>query len=116
LTPCDRCQLDYWPDPHCPDCHRTWYGLEECHCASCHEHFSSDTVFLAHQTEDACRDPGRLAKTDGTALLKQVERKGGPVWVTNDHRVHPQKALRDRGARLGGDVTPTPATTTRATP
>jgi hypothetical protein len=74
---CLTCAKEYWLHPHCPDCHRDWYGQATCHCVSCHQTFSSDRAFLMHQLADECQEPA-------TRGLKQVDRKGGPVWVRDE--------------------------------
>jgi hypothetical protein len=59
-------QQEYWPDfSHCPDCHRTWHGLDECHCASCHSHFGSDSAWcIRWQVE--CRNPATMLESQGS--------------------------------------------------
>lgn len=90
---CRACAMDYWPDlSHCMQCHRTWTSLAESHCAACHEHFGSDSAFLAHQVRDECRPPP-------TRGLKAVERKDGVVWVSD--REWSQDALRAWRGRAG---------------
>lgn len=70
----------YGPDfagERCRDCHRSWTGLAECHCAGCHQHFGSDSAFDLHQVGDEviCRDPATLIDRHGAPRLKVVERK-----------------------------------------
>jgi hypothetical protein len=75
---CNLCELEHWPDfSHCPDCHFTWpisaHAL--CHCAACHESFSTDTSFLAHQDRlGSCRNPAEIPD------LTLRERRYGSVW------------------------------------
>lgn len=103
MTTCATCSLDYRPESHCSGCHLTWYGLEECHCPTCHEHFSSDSGFLMHQTSDACDDPAALTTEGGRPKLKQVERRGGLTWVKSDERAYPQEPVRGVGGGLGAE-------------
>jgi hypothetical protein len=95
---CLTCQRDYWEHPHCPDCHRTWHGHAECHCAECHHHFGSDTAFLVHQAAGECRDPATILDGQGEPRLKPVKRKDGLVWVSNRDR----HALRGLASGPGG--------------
>lgn len=83
---------------HYRDCHRSWTGLAECHCAGCHRHFGSDSAFDIHQigVDAVCRDPATLFDRHGTPRLKAVERKSGMVWVGVSSQPPPQ-----------GEVTPT---------
>lgn len=63
----------------CGGCDRRWTGLKECHCATCHEHFSTVTNFDAHRVNGRCVKPAK-AKIGGRSL-KAVERSHGTVWV-----------------------------------
>ena len=108
---CDVCRHDYWPHAHCPDCHRSWFGLEQCHCVVCHQTFASDEVFLRHQTDGGCVDPGTILRKDGTPRFERVDRKGGPVWVRRDDRPRPHVTPRDGGGPLGDVGMPCPART-----
>lgn len=77
----------------CADCGRQWEGLKECHCASCHESFSTEANFDRHRVFDRdgdwssrrCLTPAELAaltNRNGTPVLAQSQRKHGFVWVS----------------------------------
>ena len=38
-------------------CGARWGGAGRCHCAGCHETFSSDSAWTRHRRGLACRDP-----------------------------------------------------------
>jgi hypothetical protein len=96
-----------WPPDHvgthCRDCHRSWRGLKEAHCAACHEHFSSPAAFdrhlrhrrmtvtspRSHRVENelvtTCIPAADFTKPRGKAgkpLLVASERQGQRLWVT----------------------------------
>jgi len=49
-------------------CGARWSGLATCHCAACHESFTSVSGFDAHRTGEACKDPAAIgmARADRT--------------------------------------------------
>lgn len=70
----------------CGGCDTVWFGQGICHCATCHETFSTIQHFDAHRSQRGergeCLDPGALkvskGKYEGQPLLKR--NKTG-VWV-----------------------------------
>lgn len=74
------------------ECGRKWTGHSECHCATCHEHFTNDSAFLRHlaspQSDDACYPPSEANRRDGTPALVQTERVHGLTWMVRDDREH----------------------------
>jgi len=82
--------------PVCIDCGRKWTGHAEAHCASCCQHFTSDSAFDRHlapvHSDDDCYPPEIFVKRDGSPLFEQIERKHGPVWRIAETREHPFKA------------------------
>lgn len=68
----------------CHTCDRTWAGLAEAHCATCHRHFTTASAFDLHRvgpTDDrSCADPATLLKGDGQPKLSAVLRGSGDVW------------------------------------
>ena len=61
------------PHTRCHGGGRRWAGLAECHCAGCHQHFSSVSAFDLHRLNGECVDPTErgLVTRWGTY---------GPVW------------------------------------
>lgn len=84
------------------ECGRKWTGHSECHCASCHEHFTNDSAFIRHlaspQSDDACYPPSGTVRKDGSPALVQTQRAHGPTWMVRDDREHP---FRDFGVVQG---------------
>lgn len=75
-----------WPKDHrgthCRDCHRSWTGLKEAHCVTCHEHFSTDAHAESHRgSRGACVHPASVLRKDGEARMRLTDRGSGPVWV-----------------------------------
>lgn len=90
---CTHAEEHGWYGPgftgeHCRDCHRSWTGLAECHCAGCHHHFGSDSAFDTHQVGDnsICHDPATMTDKHGVLRFKAVQRASGRVWVGNSAR------------------------------
>lgn len=100
------------------ECGRTWTGLSEAHCATCHESFSTVANFDAHRffrsgkdgdwNSRNCRTAAeidQLCSKSGRKLFQRAERKGGYVWVgagllAPGVRVHshiPQGEMMNRG-------------------
>lgn len=75
------------------ECGRKWTGNSECHCATCHEHFTSDQAFIVHlaspQSDDACYPPAEAERKDGKSALVLTQRAHGPTWMVRDDRDHP---------------------------
>lgn len=78
----------------CNQCGRGWTGLKECHCATCHESFSTESNFDRHRIFDVdgdwetrrCLTPEEmvaLRTKSGSAVLDQSQRKFGRVWVSS---------------------------------
>ena len=86
-TGCEICPDGYRPLAHCRDCHRTWKGYSQAHCASCCTHFTSDSAFDKHlaspKAPEDCYDPATLTKADGSPLFKLVQHVSGPVCTVN---------------------------------
>ena len=53
-------------------CGARWGGAGRCHCAGCHETFSSDSAWTRHRRGLACRDPR-------DAGLVAAEQAGNPL-------------------------------------
>ena len=92
-APCEHATAHGWWGPdhqgtHCRDCHRSWRGKAEAHCAACHESFGSVSSFEIHVrycTADpqTAQESLRVAsRDDGTPRLALQDRNGGPVWVS----------------------------------
>lgn len=62
---------------NCDPCGMEWEAESEAHCASCHEHFSSDAGFDAHRMSFGCVHPATLTRKP----FKRVARKGRTVWM-----------------------------------
>lgn len=66
--------------------HNFGTGLSTCHCARCHETFTSITAFDMHQHlllgDIACVNPAVLTKRDGSPALAVIRQTpdGSPVW------------------------------------
>lgn len=75
------------------ECGRKWTGNSECHCASCHSHFTSDSAFIAHlaspQSDDACYPPSGITRKDGSPALELIERTHGDTWRIRRDDEHP---------------------------
>lgn len=89
-TTCEICMYaaehGSWPTTHrgthC-DCHRSWTGMKEAHCAECHLHFSTDKLADRHRKGDACMTPGellRLRTDSGKPVFRVCETPKGEVW------------------------------------
>ena len=52
----------------CGGCDRTWTGLTECHCATCHRHFGGIEGFDMHRVGGRCSDPSELRTPQMAAL------------------------------------------------
>ena len=83
----------------CNECGRGWTGLKECHCASCHESFSTEANFDRHRvfrkTDDwntrdclSAVEMADLRTKSGVRVLEQSERKHGRVWVSAGSYIH----------------------------
>lgn len=75
-----------WPashrGTHCRGCHRSWTGLKEAHCVTCHAHFSTDNHAQSHRLpRGGCTDPAAVLRTDRQPRMRLVDRGSGPVWV-----------------------------------
>jgi len=102
--PCGHAERRGWFGPdhsgktHCRDCHRSWTGKTEAHCATCHEHFGSVDPFDAHlelctaDTADVRERLADLSRTSGNPVLALRERASGPVWVRWRPDAHPYGA------------------------
>ena len=68
----------------CTTCNRTWTGLAEAHCTSCHRHFTTASAFDLHRVGPTdtrhCTDPTTLTRGDGAPKLTVTPRKSGEVW------------------------------------
>ena len=62
------------PHTRCHGCGRRWAGLAECHCAGCHQHFSSVSAFDLHRVSGECIDPA------GHSRLVVRSGPHGVVW------------------------------------
>ncbi len=74
---------DQWEHPDtarttCPRCRREWSGLAQCHCATCHNHFSTVGNFDKHRVTGRCHID--------TADLKQQYGPYGVTWVGAEER------------------------------
>jgi hypothetical protein len=83
-------------------------GLSTCHCAGCHETFTSVSAFDLHQRLDddglTCLDPGEMFRKDGVTRVLTVIRHtltGDPVWGQYDPRVRQFNV----GAEISGTFT-----------
>lgn len=88
----------------CGDCGRYWNALGEAHCASCCEHFTSDSAFdrhLASPTDERCCFlPGEIRDKRGRAAFVLTSRASRPTWMLRDEREHPfSTAVRHSGKR-----------------
>ncbi len=70
-------------------------GLNICHCAGCHETFTSVSAFDKHQHLDddgnaICTDPMSVLRQDGAAWFAVTRRTpaGWPAWGRADSRPH----------------------------
>ena len=73
----------------CLGCGKVWTGARRCHCATCHENFSSISTFDRHRVNGYCRNP----------IARGLIRVNG-YW---QQPAMPQEALT---ARLGGSKRP----------
>lgn len=82
----------------CPACGRKWRSETQCHCATCHAHFSSPYTFDLHLRGERHVRPEDVRDRNGYRLLKLVEKAGagGSVWVT--HREAKQGPADDEEA------------------
>ena len=55
-------------------CGARWGGAGRCHCAGCHETFSSDSAWTRHRRGLACRDPR------DAGLVAVDNPHGGVMW------------------------------------
>jgi hypothetical protein len=89
-TTCEICMYakthGSWPPTHkgthC-DCHRSWSGFKEAHCAECHQHFSTDTLAERHRIGSRCMSPlelQRLRTDSGKPVFRVTESKNGTIW------------------------------------
>lgn len=62
----------------CGGCDTRWGGFKQCHCAGCHELFSTPQNFDLHRSNGKCLQPGRIRTQAKGLLLKRNERG---VWV-----------------------------------
>jgi hypothetical protein len=63
----------------CGGCITTWTGMVMCHCAGCHNTFSSLGLFDRHRRGGRCREPGScVLGKDATPAMRQDARG---VWV-----------------------------------
>lgn len=65
----------------CGGCPRTWAGLAEAHCASCHQTFGSVTGFDKHRYGGICLWPADIRRAGGQRVYDLRVRTGGSVWV-----------------------------------
>lgn len=98
--PCEYAAKENWWGPdhrgtHCRDCHRSWRGTAQAHCAGCHEHFSSTSTFDLHLSyctgdpQTAHETLREASRKDGTPLLALSDMKDGPTWVRWHSGEHP---------------------------
>jgi hypothetical protein len=61
----------------CLACGKTWTGHKRCHCASCHENFSSVSAFDRHRQHFSCLNPGSrgLVLIDGYWQWPEIPRE-----------------------------------------
>lgn len=88
----------------CRTCDTTWYGLTECHCATCHHHFGSIDAFDRHRQGPVdtrhCVDPAVVVRGDGKPVFRAVDRSR-PATETRrgTDRQHPTWVV-DKPARV----------------
>jgi hypothetical protein len=82
----------------CRGCGRRWTGHPQCHCATCHRHFSAIGAFDAHRTgpdhDRRCGDPATLTTKTGRPKLAAAHTALGTVWGTWNPNPHPNAAQR----------------------
>jgi hypothetical protein len=84
---CAICLLDWWDGfSHCPDCHRSWQGHAQAHCAGCCRHFLSDSSFDLHLEGAGCRNPATIRARNGRPLFKRTHLKDGDAWCESNLR------------------------------
>ncbi|SNS54676.1 hypothetical protein SAMN04488107_2960 [Geodermatophilus saharensis] len=70
-------------------CGRLWTGLAQAHCPTCHEHFSSASLFDRHRPRGVCVQPATARRANGEPLFRASQNRYGTTWVTYDSRAHP---------------------------
>ncbi|MHB8246881.1 MAG: FDXHR family putative zinc-binding protein [Acidimicrobiales bacterium] len=88
---CDHAAKHGWWGPtlrggaHCPSCHRSWNGLAECHCTTCHGHFRNYAAADMHLRVSLDGeniehlDPAKLLDKQKRPKMAQDERG---IWHT----------------------------------
>lgn len=77
-----------WPTDHrgthCRECHRSWSGKREVHCAACCLHFSADSVADKHYVRGQCLDPidmlTRTAQNGDLLFRADQDARGQKIW------------------------------------
>jgi hypothetical protein len=75
-------------------CGRTWTGLAQAHCPTCHRHFGSVAGFDRHRPSGHCQDPAPMTTRAGRRIFRIAEGPLGGTWVLDSDRIHPQHAKR----------------------
>jgi hypothetical protein len=70
------------------NCGRTWTGLTQAHCPTCHAHFSSVSGFDRHRGTGRCADPATVMRGDGQPYFKAEQSRFGLTWSRNDPAGH----------------------------
>lgn len=96
---------------HCSDCHRSWSGFRESHCAAirpdgstCCLHFSADSVAEKHRVGDRCLTRDEMLKhvsKDGKPVFRCVVADTGETWRNAETLQLKPAFLGGSGARIG---------------
>lgn len=118
---CDICAYadvhGSWPKSlrgtHCRDCHRSWSGFRESHCAAvrpdgsvCCLHFSADSVAEKHRVKDRCMTREEMrsqTRPNGDLVFRCVTGPdGSETWRNAETlRLSGPPAFIAKGARIG---------------
>lgn len=77
---------DHNPRARCPGCGRAWAGLAQCHCATCHEHFSRVAHFDVHLSGCGLFGGDDLEGFMASIGLKKQFGLYGATWVSAEER------------------------------
>lgn len=108
MTNCTACAEEYLGYSHCSECHLSWAGHAECHCADCCRHFSGDSAFRAHRRDGECRDPSTLKDKHGNPRFVPVEKRSklGVRFVWCRAKEFPGEGFRDESQKAGTKAAP----------
>ena len=87
----------------CGGCDHRWSGLQLCHCAACHETFTTINAFDRHRDTDRCRRPKFAKRSDGLHLYFR-SLKGKGAWGLANYDANGTLRLPPSVARRRSDV------------